>query len=221
AHARRHWRAAGRLAAGAPFDELESLVVDGHPYHPSYKSRLGFDAADNAEFGPEFGRLLRPEWVAVRADLVEGSALGGVPPATVATAPRTSGGLQSIAARDPYWGRGLRPVLLGELRGVAHSPELAAIWRDSLHRHLAPGEDGAPFTALCHVDATGQAFITPWVKEQGVEPWVRRVLEMTVPPVLHFLVAHGIALEAHAQNLILIQEDGRPRRLALRDFHDG
>ena len=44
---------------------------------------------------------------------------------------------------------------------------------------------------------------------------------MTVPPVLHFLVAHGIALEAHAQNLILIHEGGRPRRLALRDFHDG
>ena len=44
---------------------------------------------------------------------------------------------------------------------------------------------------------------------------------MTVLPVLHFLVAHGIAIEAHAQNLILIHEDGRPRRLALRDFHDG
>ena len=301
AHARRHWRAAGRLAAGAPFDELESLVVDGHPYHPSYKSRLGFDAADNAEFGPEFGRLLRPEWVAVRADLVEGSALGGarpevvdgrvtlpvhpwqwrrhgsttwaplladgslvrlgtgtddyraqqsirslanvtspwqptlktalsivttstartLAPHTVANAPLITAWLQRIATRDPYLARELRPVLLGELLGVAHSPELAAIWRDSLHRHLGPGEEAAPFTALCHVDAIGEAFIAPWVKEQGVEPWVRRLLEVTVPPVLHFLVAHGIALEAHAQNLILIHEDGRPRRLALRDFHDG
>jgi siderophore synthetase component len=59
------------------------------------------------------------------------------------------------------------------------------------------------------------------VKEQGVEPWARRLLEVAVAPVLHFLVAHGIALEAHAQNLILIHEGGRPRRLALRDFHDG
>ena len=87
--------------------------------------------------------------------------------------------------------------------------------------HLAAGEEAAPFTALTHVDATGEPFIAGWVKEQGVEPWARRLLEVTVPPVLHFLVAHGIALEAHAQNLILIHDGGRPRRLALRDFHDG
>ncbi|HEV7534115.1 MAG TPA: IucA/IucC family C-terminal-domain containing protein, partial [Acidimicrobiia bacterium] len=61
----------------------------------------------------------------------------------------------------------------------------------------------------------------PWVKEQGVEAWTRRLLQVTVPPLLHLLVAHGIALEAHAQNLLLIHEDGYPRRLALRDFHDG
>jgi len=301
AHARRHWRAAGRLAAGAPFDELETLVVDGHRYHPSYKSRLGFDAADNAEFGPEFGRLLRPEWVAVRADLVQCAALPGLRPEvvdgrvtlpvhpwqwrrhaattwaplladgslvrlgpgpddyraqqsirslanvtsplqptlktslsivntstartlaphTVVNAPAITAWLQGIVARDPYLSGELRPVLLGELLGVAHSPELAAIWRDSLHRHLAAGEEAAPFTALGHVDATGEPFILPWVKEQGVAPWTRRLLEVTIPPLLHLLVAHGIALEAHAQNVILIHEDGRPRRLALRDFHDG
>jgi len=129
--------------------------------------------------------------------------------------------LQGIAARDPYLGRELRPVLLGERLGIAHSPELAAIWRESLHSYLAAGEEAAPFTALTHTDATGEPFIAPWVKEQGVEPWARRVLAVAVPPVLHFLVAHGIALEAHAQNLMLIHAGGRPRRLGLRDFHDG
>jgi siderophore synthetase component len=129
--------------------------------------------------------------------------------------------LQGIAARDPYLAGEVRPVLLGELLGVAHSPELSAIWRDSVHRHLAGEEQAAPFTALCHTDAVGEPFIGPWVKEQGVEPWARRLLGVTIPPLLHFLVAHGIALEAHAQNLILIHSDGRPARLALRDFHDG
>ncbi|HEV7861754.1 MAG TPA: IucA/IucC family protein [Acidimicrobiia bacterium] len=297
--ARRHWREEGRPAAGAEFDELESQVVDGHPYHPSYKSRLGFDAADNAEFGPEFARLIRPVWVAVRRDLVECSAVYGeqpqvsddrvlVPvhpwqwrtqpsltalqadgtlvtvgtgdndyraqqsirslanvsrpeqptlklalsitntstartlaPHTVANAPLITGWLQGIAARDPYLAEELRPVLLGEVLGVAHSPELAAIWRESIHRYLTPGEGAAPFTALTHVDAAGEPFIARWMKEQGVEPWTRRLLEVAVPPVLHFLVAHGIALEAHAQNMILVHEGGRPRRLALRDFHDG
>jgi siderophore synthetase component len=142
-------------------------------------------------------------------------------PHAVANAPLISGWLQRIAARDPQLADELRPVLLGERLGVAHSPELAAIWRDSLHPYLAAGEQAAPFTALTHVDATGEAFVGPWVKDQGVEPWTRRLLEVTIPPVLHFLVAHGIALEAHAQNLILIHESGRPRRLALRDFSDG
>ena len=42
--ARRHWQAAAAPGRGAGYDDLESLVVDGHPYHPSYKSRLGFNA---------------------------------------------------------------------------------------------------------------------------------------------------------------------------------
>jgi len=299
--ARGHWRQAQRQAAGASFDDLESLVVDGHPYHPSYKSRLGFDVADNAAYGPEFARPIRPWWVALRRDLVECSAVGDVRPEVVgdhvvlpvhpwqwrtqasttvaplladaalvplgtgdddyraqqsirslanvsrperptlklalsivntstartlaphavANAPLITAWLQGIAARDPYLARELQPVLLGELLGVAHSPELSAIWRESVHRYLAAGEEAAPFTALCHVDATGEPFIGRWVKEQGVEAWVRRLLEVAVAPVLHFLVAHGIALEAHAQNLMLIHAGGRPRRLGLRDFHDG
>ena len=296
-----HWRAAGRRAAGAPFDELETLVVDGHRYHPSYKSRLGFSATDNAEFGPEFGRPVRPVRVAVRRELVECGAVEGVrpdvvdgrvvvpvhpwqwrrhgsttwaplqddgslvvlgttadeyraqqsirslanasrperptlktalsivttstartlAPHAVANGPLITAWLQRIVGRDPYLARELRPVLLGEILGVAHSPELAAIWRESLHPYVAAGEQAAPFTALPHVDATGEPFIAPWVKEQGVEPWLRRLLEVTLPPLLHLLVAHGVAFEAHAQNLVLIHEDGRPRRLALRDFHDG
>lgn len=301
AQALHHWRQVSRRASGAGYDDLESLVVDGHRYHPSYKSRLGFDADDNAAYGPEFGRRIRPVRVALRPEAAECSGLDGARPETldgrlvlpvhpwqwhrhasttwaplvaegaivplgagddvyraqqsirslanvsdparptlklalsivttstvrtlaphaVANAPLISGWLQRIAARDPHLADELRPVLLGERLGVAHSPELAAIWRDSLHPYLAAGEQAAPFTALTHVDATGEAFIGPWVKDQGVEPWTRRLLEVTIAPVLHFLVAHGIALEAHAQNLILIHGGGRPRRLALRDFSDG
>jgi siderophore synthetase component len=301
AQALRHWRTVGRPSAGAGYDELESLVVDGHRYHPSYKSRLGFDPDDNAAYGPEFAARFRPLWVALRPEVAECSALdplrartvdgrvllpvhpwqwrrhasttwdslvaegalvplgGGLDdyraqqsirslanvsrpvrptlklalsivttstartlaPHAVANAPLITAWLERIAAGDPYLGDELRPVLLGERLGVAHSPELAAIWRDSLHPHLMAGEQAAPFTALTHVDATGEPFIGRWVKDQGVEPWTRRLLEVSIPPVLHFLVAHGIGLEAHAQNLILLHEAGQPRRLALRDFSDG
>jgi siderophore synthetase component len=298
---RRHWHEAAIPAAGAGFDDLESLVVDGHRYHPSYKSRLGFNAVDNAEYGPEFGRRIRPVRVALHRDLAQWSAVSGLSPETVGdhvvlpvhpwqwrkhapttwaplladgalvplgaaddeyrpqqsirslanvsrpeqptlklalsivntstartlaphtvvNAPLITGWLERVVGGDPYLEGELRPVLLGERLGVAHSPELAAIWRDSVHRRLAVGEEAAPFTALTHVDATGEPFITGWVKDQGVEAWARRLLEVTVPPVLHVLVAHGIGIEAHAQNLLLIHEGGHPQRLGLRDFHDG
>ena len=35
------------------------------------------------------------------------------------------------------------------------------------------------------------------------------------------LYYHGIALESHAQNMMLIHEDGWPTRVAIKDFHDG
>src|SRR5690554_8221466 len=34
------------------------------------------------------------------------------------------------------------------------------------------------------------------------------------------LTAHGVGLEAHAQNSLLVVHDGWPRALMLRDFHD-
>ncbi len=39
-------------------------------------------------------------------------------------------------------------------------------------------------------------------------------------PIWHMLVHHGIAFEAHAQNLILVQQNGWPKRIVLRDFHE-
>ncbi len=33
-------------------------------------------------------------------------------------------------------------------------------------------------------------------------------------------MVHGIALEAHAQNMILVHEEGWPKRVIVRDFHE-
>ena len=54
----------GDVLAGAGFDELECLITDGHPYHPAFKSRIGFDLEDNLRWGPEFARPQRPLWLA-------------------------------------------------------------------------------------------------------------------------------------------------------------
>ena len=53
------WNAANLPATprrGLPFPDLEGRLEEGHPYHPCFKARLGFDEADHAAFGPEVGQ---------------------------------------------------------------------------------------------------------------------------------------------------------------------
>jgi hypothetical protein len=64
----------GDKLAGASYDELEGRITDGHRYHPAYKSRMGFDPADNYAFGPEFAHLVRPLWIAASNEITEVSA---------------------------------------------------------------------------------------------------------------------------------------------------
>jgi len=335
--AAQHLRARrGDVLAGAGYDALECLVTDGHPYHPAYKSRLGFDPADNAAFGPEFARPIRPLWLAARrgpATVTVSSALdedrflrsqlgastveqfadrirsAGADPAgytllpvhpwqwrewvahgfaaalrerdlivlgedphdhlpqqsirtlactevpqraylklslsilntsttrvlaphTVRNAAPISDWLRRVVDGDPYLRDELRPILLGEVMGtsVEQAPGLLAqdtygalgcIWRDSLHRHLEPGERAVPFTGLIARELDGTPLVDPWVAERGTARWTEELLAVAVPPLVHLLQGHGIALEAHAQNMVLVHVEGRPSRVALRDFHDG
>lgn len=53
------------------YDALESHMTDGHLYHPSYKSRLGFTLTDNLAYGPEFNRNIRLHWVALEQELAD------------------------------------------------------------------------------------------------------------------------------------------------------
>ncbi|HSC89013.1 MAG TPA: IucA/IucC family protein [Polyangiaceae bacterium] len=50
------------------FQELESVIHEGHQYHPCFKSRTGFSLQDHRDYGPEAGRTFRLEWLAVRRD---------------------------------------------------------------------------------------------------------------------------------------------------------
>jgi siderophore synthetase component len=330
-------RLAGLRLRERSYDELEGELMDGHPYHPSYKSRIGFDCVDNVAFGPEFSPALRPLWLAVhrkwthvaasraveprsflqqelgedtwvhfmkrlqarglepreyhllpvhpwqwREQLV-GSAfealregqlvmLGAahddytpqqsirtlanrshperaslklalgitntstsriLAPHTVRNAPLISDWLAELVASDGYLRDELRPVILREVLGVTFdppAPELlrartygmtACVWRESLHPYLEAGEQALPFTGLCHLDSDGRPLCEPWMQRMGADAWVRRLLEVSVPPVVHLLHRHGIALEAHAQNMVLLHIQGEPRRIALKDFHDG
>ncbi|MEI7025533.1 IucA/IucC family protein [Paenibacillus sp. y28] len=319
------------------YDELEGNILDGHPYHPCYKSRIGFNLEDNAAFGPEFKPELKLLWLAVAkeeseqassASLVydeflqaelgakvwEGfaaklAAAGRQPDDyrfipvhpwqwretlirvfhrqlaegrmvvlgegtdvyrpqqsirtlanssrkersyvklpmnlintstgrmlakhTVLNAPIISDWLSTLVQQDED---ALRPdfILLREEAGAAYNHEclpeqlrstaygtLGVIWRESLHRYLLEGEEAVPFNGLCHVQRSGRPLIDPWIREQGVESWTEQLLQAAVDPLIHLLFAHGVALESHAQNMILIHRGGIPVRTAFKDFHDG
>jgi siderophore synthetase component len=326
------------VLAGAGYDTLEATIMDGHRYHPTYKSRVGFDLEDNLAFGPEFAAPIRPLWLAARrsiaeltlssrvreADFVRGQlgaaaleqfaatiraagedpadftllpvhpwqwrekvarafaeplaghdllVLGDDPqafraqqsirtlacvdaprrpylklalsivntstsrvlaPHTVHNAPLVSDWLARVVADDPFLRDELRTVLLGEVMGSSVSPPaaaglaradgygtLACIWRESLHPRLDPGEQAVPFNGLTARERDGTPLVDGWVRALGLAAWVARVVEISAVPLLHLLCRHGIALEAHAQNMVLLHRDGVPTRVALKDFHDG
>ncbi|MBI2379221.1 MAG: IucA/IucC family siderophore biosynthesis protein [Gammaproteobacteria bacterium] len=55
----------GPASLDASCAELEASLREAHPYHPCYKSRMGFSPWDNTRYGPEFGGRLRLIWLAV------------------------------------------------------------------------------------------------------------------------------------------------------------
>lgn len=320
------------------YDALEGDIMDGHPYHPSYKSRIGFDYADHYEYGPEFKQDLHPIWVAVDKEharisisreleyrhflseelgeqqmaeftqtirnrgfdpddfwlvpihpwqwkeviataqledirqnrlMLLGSSLDSyrpqqsirtlanvtspqkaylklsmslintstgriLAPHTVSNAPAISDWLHEIVSTDSFLRNEARVVLLREIMGIsydrpAHSAllqsktygVLGCIWRESLHHFLEDREEAVPFNGLCSTDGHGRPLIEPWIQRHGAEAWLTGLFEASILPIIHMLYAHGIALESHAQNMVLIHQEGMPARIALKDFHDG
>ncbi len=333
--AQHYWHQGQGNLRDQPYDAVESGVIDGHPYHPCYKSRIGFSIQDNLKYGPEFQRTIKPLWLAAKKTVCDfhipqsaswdewwseklglatyelyRSALkemslsideyGFIPvhpwqfdriislefseeftnknlvflgeskeayhaqqsirtlsnistpkddylklslsiqntstsrilaPHTVANAPVISNWLMEILDQDQYLRETLRTVILRELAGASfHFKELkpgvgygalSCIWRESIHNMLDKDEDAIPFSGLTKMDRDGRPLIDKWITEQGKECFIRSVLTCSVLPLIHFLYEYGIALESHAQNMVLIHHNGVPKRVALKDFHDG
>ncbi|MCF7756433.1 IucA/IucC family siderophore biosynthesis protein [Paenibacillus xylanexedens] len=98
---------------------------------------------------------------------------------------------------------------------------LGAIWRENVTVHLKEGETAWPLNALMLVQPDGVPFIQDAVERHGVEKWSEALVRTVTLPIIHLLYAHGIALESHAQNIILVLEDDLPKRIIIKDLHDG
>ncbi|WP_254438462.1 IucA/IucC family siderophore biosynthesis protein [Paenibacillus sp. DCT19] len=96
-----------------------------------------------------------------------------------------------------------------------------AIWRENVSTHLQPDETAWPLNALMLVQPNGVPFIQAAVERHGIAKWSEALVRTITLPIIHLLYAHGIALESHAQNIILVLENDLPKRIIVKDLHDG
>jgi 3,4-dihydroxybenzoyl-citryl-spermidine/N-citryl-spermidine--spermidine ligase len=165
--------------------------------------------------------------VKLSMNLIHTSSLRTLEAHSICAAPYISQWISKTVEEDSFLHDQASMIVLKEYAGIAfHSQEegshakLGAIWRENIRLYMKEDEGAVPFTALPLMERDGYPFIDDWLKCYGIEKWLKRLLEVSVIPVWHLLTAHGIAVEAHAQNMILLHKNGWPTRVALRDFHD-
>ncbi len=147
-------------------------------------------------------------------------------PHSVCTAPALSAWIDGIVRSDPLFETDYPLTILQEYAGMIAdregplSGQIGAIWRENAEATLELGEAVIPFNALMMIEADGKPFADEWIERFGLMPWMNRLLEVAILPVWHLLVQHGIAVEAHGQNMLLVHTNGWPERLILRDFHE-
>ncbi len=165
------------------------------------------------------------------------SVYRGLPRDRTLAAPALTQWLTGLCAADPFL-RETGLVMLGEVASVSvahsafeaiagvpyqHTEMLGAIWREPVGAHLRPGERAITMAALIHRDAAGVSFAELLIARSGldVDAWVRRLHEVTLPPLLHVLYRFGATFSPHAQNcLVVLDAHDVPARLVVKDFVD-
>ncbi|SPL70715.1 IucA/IucC family protein [Acinetobacter stercoris] len=317
-----------------PYFEQEARITNAHLYHPSFKSRIGFDLIENKQYAPELSTGFKVQWIAVHEqlckvvlsqnlnltqlyqqhfsthdlqqikdelaqqqldihqyllfpvhpwqwdkiislyyhdaiqlqqivplsaegpsylpqqsirtlsnitdisafslklsmNLINTSTSRVLAPHTVQNAAKMSDWLYQIVDQDQYLHTEHKPIILREIAGISVNQQiqlpvqygaLACIWRESIYSYLQDGEAATPVTGLMQLDIDGKPLIDDWIKQYGIETWLEHLFNYTYLPIMHILWCHGLALESHAQNMVLVHKNGLPVRVALKDFHDG
>ncbi|ANF58204.1 IucA/IucC family protein [Halotalea alkalilenta] len=196
-----------RGAWACPTASMRTWYVDGHDYFikGSLNVRITNCVRKNAWYELEsalvIDRLFR------RLQRLHTATLGGLTvvaePASLSWAPATSG------ADDDHWFREQTGAILREnfcLRTGADCSLMAGTLfaRDEqlkplVHDFLGRFKRGAP--------SDGQLL-----------EWFDRYQTLLLRPVLALFFNHGVVMEPHLQNCVLVHDNGRPVQLLLRDF---
>jgi len=212
---------AGAIARG----ELVALGTLDARYLPGQSLRT------LAEVGRPGRRRLK-----LALSILNTSVYRGLPRARTLAAPALTQWLTGLCDADPFL-REAGLVLLGEVASVSvahsafeaiadvpyqHTEMLGAIWREPVAGRLRAGERAITMAALIHRDVEGVSFAELLIERSGldVDAWVRRLHEVTLPPLLHVLYRFGATFSPHAQNCLVVLRDDIPQRLVVKDFVD-
>lgn len=212
---------AGDLARG----DLRLLGTLDRRYRPQLSIRTLSDADDPA----------RPA-IKLPLSILNTSVHRGLPRDATLAAPALSAWFAGMIDNDPFLQeRGL--VLLRETAAISvahrsferitgvpyqHTEMLGALWRDPLAPRLREGERAFTLAALLHRDPAGDSFLRAIVERSGLSAadWIARLHDVVLPPLVHVLYRFGATFSPHAQNCLLIVQDGVPARLVVKDVAD-
>lgn len=164
-------------------------------------------------------------------NIINTSSLRTIESHTICTAPLLSDWLSQLQKSDKFLQDNI--VLLSEYAGIRPTNDsakpqswideidgqLGAIFRQSLSLYC-DSKAVIPFVALTVIEKDEKPFIDPWLNMYGCEIWLGQLLETVIIPIWHLLVHHGIAIEAHGQNILLQHKHGWPEKVIVRDFHE-
>ncbi|MEN3794262.1 IucA/IucC family protein [Fulvimarina sp. MAC3] len=210
-----HRHARDLLAPAAALGDLHHLGQIGAFYGAGQSLRTLFNLER-----PQSPHLKLP------LDVVNTSVPRTLEPHWALAAPALSDWFERLVGGDPWLSENRRLVALKETsaavfeRHLSSAEQIGLIRRENPAKAVEAGESAVPLNALMTIEKDGDPFIQPWIERYGVRAFADRLIEVVVLPFLHLLVAHGVAAEAHGQNVVLVHRDGWPVRIALRDFSD-
>ena len=98
---------------------------------------------------------------------------------------------------------------------------LAAILRENPERDLKQGEIAIPAAALIvESPVTKKLIIEDLIDHQRTTPeaFIEQYASVLLPGLLTLITKYGISMEAHLQNVVVVFEEAKPKRVILRDY---
>ncbi|OAQ53222.1 iron transporter [Natrinema mahii] len=160
----------------------------------------------------------------------------GLPGERTEAAPLVTEYVKDIRDSDPFLRDECELVLPGEIAGVnfdhptfdaleappyQYNELLGCVWRESVTDLIDDDQRAMSLAALLHVE-DGEPVVSKVVERSdlSLSAWLDELFETMLPPLLHYLYRYGTAFSPHGENTILVLEDDRPARLAVKDFVD-